>query len=176
MIHNFENTVIWEDKASSTWKVSDSKLVFPPPSLVLQFLLGPHCKKRTDTLQLLYWSPFESRVVTYYSCCWGPLQKQKRVLTCYSGCWGTFESGVLTHSICSWDLFENRVLTHYRMVVGPPLKAEYLQIAVVVGAWGPFWKQSTCLRSASEYIISVDNRFLPKPKKRYTQKHLEGGP
>ena len=30
MIHNFENTESWEDKASNTQKLSDTKLASPP--------------------------------------------------------------------------------------------------------------------------------------------------
>jgi len=66
------------------------------------FCWGPLCKQRTYTLQLPLGAPmkaeclrtivavegpFESRVLTQYSCSSGPLQKQ---------------SSVLTHSICCW--------------------------------------------------------------------------
>ena len=46
MIHDFKNTEIWEDKASDTLKLGNSKLASPPTSLVFQVLLGASVKAR----------------------------------------------------------------------------------------------------------------------------------
>jgi len=40
MIHNFQNTEIWEDKASNTQKLIDSKLASPPTYLLLRPILS----------------------------------------------------------------------------------------------------------------------------------------
>jgi len=76
---------------------------------------------------------------------------------------------------------------HIREAGGVPLKAEYLHIiTVTVGSpfesrvlthyynccWGPLWKESTYLWSASECFIWVDNTFLTKMRKIYTWNNL----
>jgi len=42
MMHNFENTESWEDKASNTWKLGNSKLASPPLYTRAPFLRTYH--------------------------------------------------------------------------------------------------------------------------------------
>jgi len=39
--------------------------------------------------------PFQSKVFTHYSCCWGPLWKQSSLLRYYSCCWALWKQGTL---------------------------------------------------------------------------------
>jgi len=56
-----------------------------PTSLVLQLLVeAPLKAKHLHITFAIAEAPFESRVLTHYSCCWGPFKS--KVLTHYSGC------------------------------------------------------------------------------------------
>ena len=49
-------------------------------------------------------------------------------------CWGSFESKVLTHCSWCWGPLREQSTYTLQMLLGPPLKAEYLHTSVAVGA------------------------------------------
>jgi len=84
-----------------------------------------------------YWGLFESGVLTYCSCCWGPFWKQctytlKLLLR-------PFKSRVLTHCSCCWGPFWQKSTCTMQLVLGATFKAVHLHTAIAVGAWQPFW-------------------------------------
>ena len=54
---------------------------------------------------------FESKVLTYYNCCWSPFERMKFYIIIAVG--GPFESKVLIYYNGCWGGFQSRVLTHY---------------------------------------------------------------
>jgi len=46
--------------------------------------------------------PFESKILTHYNCCWGPLWQQSSLLIHYSCCWALSKARHFTHYRCSW--------------------------------------------------------------------------
>jgi len=57
-MHNFKITESWEGKTSKPEKLSDNKLASPPLS---SFIFAVEV-------------PVENRVLTHYTCCWGPFE------------------------------------------------------------------------------------------------------
>jgi len=98
--------------------------------------------------------PFENKVFTHCSCCWGPLWKQStytlqllfgalmKTGNLHSAAFvgGPYQSRALTHYIATGDPLESRVLTHCSCCWGPS-KAEYVRITEAVG--GPL--KAVCL-------------------------------
>ena len=90
---------------------------------------------------------------------------------------------LLRVTVATGDPFESRAAYFtLQLILRAPSKAWYLHITVPVGGpfesrvsahysgcWGPFWRQSTYLWSASEYIIWVIISFSPKLRKNYTR-------
>jgi len=72
-------------------------------------MLGSHLKAEEAYLYVTdaAGSPFESRVLTHYKCCWGPI-----------------ESRVLTHYKCCWGPHRKQSTYTLEMLLGAPLKAE----------------------------------------------------
>ena len=135
------------------------------------------------------WRRDWSRILTHYSCNCGSLQKQStctlplllgtllkaEYLRIAVGVRGPFESRVLTHSLLLKP-FERRVLMHCSGCWGPLRMQNTSTVTYYNCCWGPFWKQSIYLWSASEYITSmwVDSTFFIKIDENLRAKHLEG--
>jgi len=79
---------------------------------------------------------------------------------------------LFTHYSCCWELFGNRALTHCSCCWGPPLKAEYSLIAVVVES--PLKAEHLFMICFG--ILWVDCKFSPKKRKIYTQNTSRRGP
>ena len=105
--------------------------------------------------------PFESRLPSGWSCCWGPHWKQFI-------CTLQFLLGAPSMK------FKSRVLTHFIGCVGAPLKAKYLYITVSVGP--PFESKVLAYdlfcSTLYEWIIS----FSSKIRKIYARNTSRGPP
>jgi len=89
----------------------------------LQLLLVATLNVRFLHIKVAAGGPFQSKVLTHYSCCWHLFESMKFYIIIAVG--DPFESKVLTHYSSCWGPFSSRVLTHYS------------------SCWGPLWKQST---------------------------------
>ena len=108
-------------------------------------------KSKYLKLTIVVGGPFESKVLTYYNCCWGLFESMEfyiiiavgspfghMVLTCFSlclhvsGCW----DGAYTFQAVG-SIFESRVLTHYIFFKAPSMKFKSGVLAHFNGCWGP---------------------------------------
>jgi len=90
--------------------------------VLTHLLLGASMKARYLHITIAFGSLCESKVLTHYSCCWGPLWKQS-----------IYPLQFLIEPLqWSWKA----EYLHISVAVGGSLKVDYLHIAVVV--YGPF--------------------------------------
>jgi len=90
-------------------------------------------KARYYNIKVAVGSPFESKVLTDYNCCWGLFESKEFYNTIAVG--RPFESKVLTH--CCWGPFESTVLTHYSFLKAPSMKFKCRVLAHFSCCWGP---------------------------------------
>ena len=102
---------------------------------------GP-CESRVSYLHITVAlrGPFESRVPTHCSCCWGHLREQSSyTLQLLLG--APLKANCLYYTVDFWPLWKQGIYI-LQLLFGAPLKAKYIYITAAVG---PFWKQGTCL-------------------------------
>ena len=91
--------------------------------MIWSFSLSAHWK---------WWcGPFESIVLTHYSCCWGPFER--KVLTHPSCCLGPlWKQSTYTLKLLFGYLWKHSTYT-LQLLLGGPLKGSYLHIVIAVG-------------------------------------------
>jgi len=147
----------------STWAVHYSCC-----RVLFECRLPAHCsyclahfwKQNTCILQLVL-GPIEGRVLTHYSCFWGPFWKQSRIPIHCSCCWESLQkqsSRVFTPCSCCWGplwkqntctlqnftaevLLESRALTYHSYCWATLQKQCAYSLQLLLGA---LWKQITC--------------------------------
>ena len=130
MIHDFKNTEIWEDKASDTLKLGNSKLASPPTSLVFQVLLGASVKARHWHFTFAIRAPLKAANLHIPVAVWRPLLFLKQSTYTLQLLLGAlWKRSTSTLQLLMYPLQKQSTYT-LQLMLRSPSKAEYLHIAL----------------------------------------------
>jgi len=103
--------------------------------LHIKIAVGGPFERKDFYITVTVGSPCESKVLTHYSCCWGPLWKKSTyTLQFLLGAPSMkFNSRVHTHFSCCWGPLWKQIIFNFSCCWGAPLKAKYLHITISVG-------------------------------------------
>ena len=108
----------------------------------LQFLLVASLKARYLKITIVVGGSFESKVLTYYNCCWGLFESMKFYIIFVVG---TPLKARCLHMIMAvgGGLSKQSTYTLQFLLGAPSMKFKCRVLTRFSGCWGPLWKQST---------------------------------